>query len=431
MAREWPLVALREICDLFDGPHQTAPQTPDGPVVYLNVGDIRRGRIHLELSGRVSFEVAREWSRRVTPEPGDVVFGYEATVGQAAVLPNSQRWCLGRRVGLLRPHRDRVEPRFLAYAWYSPSFQETLRANRIRGSTVESIRLTDLPSWQIRLPSLDEQRSIVEVLGSLDDRIELNRRVSGTLEAMMRALFESWLVAFDPVRAKASGQHPRLPSGIADLFPDRFATSELGAIPAGWRPSALGVIAEQARRGIRPDEIESGTPYIALEHMPRRSVVLDRWAAADGLESGKSQFRRGEILFGKLRPYFQKVGVAPIDGVCSTDIVVVRPVSDDWFGIVMSTVSSDAFVQYASAGSTGTKMPRTSWAEMARFPMPLPPAPIAAALNETVWPSIDRIIASVHENRTLAAVRDALLPKLVSGEMRVVEAERVLKAAPI
>ncbi len=146
-------------------------------------------------------------------------------------------------------------------------------------------------------------------------------------------------------------------------------------------------------------------------------------------ESNKFEFKKGEILFGKLRPYFHKVGVAPVDGVCSTDIVVVAPRDRSWFGFVLGHVSSDEFVEYTNAGSTGTKMPRTSWGEMARIPVVLPPKPVAEAFTAQVRPSIDRMIAAIHESRTLAALRDALLPKLISGELRVKDAERLLTAA--
>lgn len=430
MERSWPLVPLGQISDLFDGPHQTAPLTPDGPVIYLNVGDIRHGRIELALSGRVSEETAALWSRRVIPQPGDVVFGYEATVGQAAVLPDSHRWCLGRRVGLLRPRRERVEPRFLAYSWYSPTFQETLRANRIGGSTIESIRLTEVPSWPIRLPGLEEQRSIIEIIGTLDDKIELNRRMNETLQAMSRALFKSWFVNFEPPRANTDDRDSDLPQPIADFFPDRLENSQPGVVPPGWRSGMLGDVAQQLRRGVRPDEIDDGTPYIALEHMPRRSIALDTWVTSEGVQSGKFRFSRGEILFGKLRPYFHKVGVAPVDGVCSTDVVVLSPRADEWFGLVLGAVSSDSFVEFTSAGSTGTKMPRTSWAEMARYPLPIPPEVVGRAFNNSIWPLIDRIVASIHETRSLVALRDTLLPKLISGDLRVSGTERVVEAAP-
>jgi type I restriction enzyme S subunit len=241
---------------------------------------------------------------------------------------------------------------------------------------------------------------------------------------MARALFKSWFVDFDPVRAKAEGRDPGLPKPLADLFPDSFEDSELGEIPKGWKVGTIGDVAEHPRRGVHPDAIDNSTPYIALEHMPARCIALSEWGTADGLESNKFEFKRGEILFGKLRPYFHKVGVAPVDGVCSTDIVVVKPRAEHWFGFVLGHVSSEAFVEYTSAGSTGTKMPRTSWGEMARYPGVLPPDPIAQAFTAQIHPSVARILAAVHESRTLAALRDTLLPKLISGELRVKDAER-------
>ncbi len=153
--------------------------------------------------------------------------------------------------------------------------------------------------------------------------------------------------------------------------------------------------------------------------MPKRSIALSEWGIAAGLKSNKFEFRQGEILFGKLRPYFHKVGVAPVDGVCSTDIVVVAPQSEFWFGFVLGHVSSDEFVDYTNAGSTGTKMPRTNWAEMARYEVALPPEPVAGAFTKHVRSLVKRVNAGIYESRTLAALRDTLLPKLISGELRV------------
>jgi len=216
---------------------------------------------------------------------------------------------------------------------------------------------------------------------------------------------------------------PGLPAHLYDLFPDRLVESELGEIPEGWDVGILGDAAEHPRRGIQPDNIDLETPYIALEHMPKRCISLSEWGTAVGLESNKFEFRQGEILFGKLRPYFHKVGVAPVDGVCSTDIVVLGPRGSQWFGFVLGHVSSTGFVEYTNAASTGTKMPRTSWNDMARYELVLPPEPVAAAFTDLVQPSISRIIAGIHESRTLAQLRDTLLPKLISGELRLPEAK--------
>jgi type I restriction enzyme S subunit len=298
------------------------------------------------------------------------------------------------------------------------------------GSGVPTLNRNHIHPLPVTVPKdLREQRAIAHILGTLDDKIELNRRMSETLEAMARALFRSWFVDFDPVRAKAEGRDPGLPQPLADLFPDSFEDSELGEIPRGWEVGTLGDVADNPRRGVQPSSIRPDTPYIALEHMPKHCIALSDWDVADGLESNKFEFRKGEILFGKLRPYFHKVGVAPVDGVCSTDIVVVAPRLPHWFAFVLGVVSSDEFVEYTNAGSTGTKMPRTSWAEMARYEIALPPQAVAQAFTERVRPAVDRMIVGIHESRTLASLRDALLPKLISGELRVKDAEKFIGKA--
>jgi type I restriction enzyme S subunit len=189
----------------------------------------------------------------------------------------------------------------------------------------------------------------------------------------------------------------------------------------------LGDVAEHPRRAVQPDKIDTATPYIALEHMPKRCIALSEWGTAAALESSKFEFRRAEFLFGKLRPYFHKVGIAPLDGVCSTDIVVVAPKAETWFGFVLGHISSDTFVEYTNAGSTGTKMPRTSWREMARYDVVLPSDSVAAAFTDKLRSSTNRILAAIHESRTLTALRDTLLPKLISGERRMNEAEREME----
>jgi len=434
MAGEWHEVAIGTLADIFDGPHATPAKTDSGPV-FLGISNLVRGRLDLSETEHLSEEDYKRWTRRVTPTGGDVVFSYETRLGDAAYIPSDLRFCLGRRMGLLRSKAGRVDARFLLYAYLGPQFQETLRARTIHGSTVDRIPLIDMPEFPIRVPyDIGEQRTIAHVLGTLDDKIELNRRMNETLEAMAKTLFKSWFVDFDPVRAKhalskvegAEGRDPGLPQYIADLFPDSFEDSEVGEIPAGWEVGTLSDVAEHPRRGAKPDQIEPKTPYIGLEHMPRRSIALSDWGPADGLESNKLAFKRGEILFGKLRPYFHKVGVAPLDGVCSTDIVVVAPCEADWFGFVLGHVSSKAFVDYTDAGSTGTKMPRTSWSEMARYPIVVPPEGVAGVFTSWIRNQVDRIIASIHESRTLAALRDTLLPKLISGELRVQDAERFI-----
>ncbi len=401
----------------------------DGPI-FMRAGHVRDR--HIDLDGVERFH--RQLAAAVAPKMshvGDVVVTTKGnSTGRTAFMGDKQPPVV------YSPHlsywRSRdpevVVPGFLRYWARSQQFRNQLGG--LAGSTdmAPYISLVDQKRLRILLPPTTVQRGIAGILGTLDDKVELNRRMNATLETAVRALFKSWFVDFDPVRAKAEGRDPGLPARIAGLFPDAFENSELGDIPAGWIVATLGDVAVSLRRPVKPSELDAGTPHIGLEHMPRKSIALEEWGNADSLESGKAAFRRGEILFGKLRPYFHKVGVAPTDGVCSTDVVVLTSKSEAWYGFVVAHLSSDAFVAYTNAGSTGTKMPRTSWSEMARYPVALPPAAVGAAFTERVCPMIERILASAHETRTLAAVRDALLPRLVSGEFSITKAEQATEA---
>ena len=282
------------------------------------------------------------------------------------------------------------------------------------GSAIPSTRRESFYDLPVRVPPQPEQQEIVHILGTIDDKIELNRRMNETLEAMVRALFKSWFVDFEPVRAQHDGRDTGLPKHLTRIFPDRLVGSPLGDIPAEWRVGTLGDVAVSPGTGVEPAELPGDTPYIGLEHMPRRSVALTDWDSADAVSSRKSAFEKGDILFGKLRPYFHKVGVAPVSGVCSTDILVIRPREPTLSTFVLATVSSPDFVSYTSRTSTGTKMPRTSWKTMSSFRLCVPADGVAMAFFELIEPILGRIVENVCEMRNLAEIRDGLLPKLMS-----------------
>ncbi len=246
-----------------------------------------------------------------------------------------------------------------------------------------------------------------------------------TLEAMARTIFKDWFVDFGPVRARMEERAPYLPPEIWRLFPDALDDEDK---PVGWDRGILADVAESPRRGIRPADVSEDTPYIGLEHMPRRSIALSEWEGAGKVKSNKTQFHRGEILFGKLRPYFHKVGIAPLDGICSTDIVVAVPRAQEWGAFTLACLSSDEFVDYTGRTSTGIKMPCTSWKTMAQYKLCLPPRRIVWAFQSIVRPFFDRLGANICEASALTQTRDLLLPKLMSGEVRLRDAEKEVEA---
>ena len=371
---------------------------------------------------------------RLLVQPGELYVSLKDVTQSADLLGAVARLPFDHPPGRLTQDTVKLTPRradtpidYLYWLLRTQEYRGYCRAHAT-GTTNLGLSREDFLAFQAPAPT-PYQRRIVDTLGTLDDKIELNRRMNKTLEALALALFTSWFVTFDPVRAKMAGRDPGLPKHIADLFPDRLVESELGEIPESWEVATLDSVAENPQRGIQAQQIPLGTPYVALEHMPKRCIALSEWSTADGVASNKLEFTRGDILFGKLRPYFHKVGVAPLDGVCSTDIVIISPADPDWYGFVVGHVSSSAFVDYTNAGSIGTKMPRTKWSDMARYGIALPNQALANEFTQRIAPWIEHVVAAIHESSTLAALRDTLLSRLVSGEVRVKVTDRRIEEA--
>jgi type I restriction enzyme S subunit len=410
------IVTLAQAMDaIIDYRGKTPTKTPFGiPLITAKI--VKDGRITEpdEFIAEVEYDA---WMRRGIPKPGDVVLTTEAPLGEVARLDN-RRVALAQRLICLRGKAGLLDNGYLKYLLMSKPIQAQLRS-RESGSTVSGIKQSELRKLIFDLPPFESQIAIASILGALDDKIELNRQMNQTLEAIAQALFRSWFVDFDPVRAKLEGRKPEgIDAETAALFPSEFEESELRMFPKGWSVGRLGDIAATVGSQIKPSEMDADMPYIGLEHMPRKSIALDNWGRADGLESNKFQFRTGQILFGKLRPYFHKVGVAPVDGVCSTDIFVLQPKAPHYFALLLGHVSSEDFIAFTDTGE-GTRMPRTNWSRMGSYPIVLPPRCICSIATEILSPLISRIIANIHESRTLAEIRDALLPKLITGEVPV------------
>lgn len=314
------------------------------------------------------------------------------------------------------------------FVYYNLSSRKSEIRGLASGSAQPILNKTAFGRLNITLPrTLAEQQKVSGILAALDDKIEINRQMNETLETMARAIFKDWFVDFGPVRAKMEGRKPPgLATDIAKLFPDKLDDE---GKPEGWSIHSLGDIAESAGVSVKPSDVSDETPYIGLEHMPRRSIALDKWGKASKVTSGKLSFKKGDFLFGKLRPYFHKVGIAPINGICSTDILVLRAKKPAASALVASCISQDEFVAYTNQTSGGTKMPRTSWDLMSRYEIALSFDGIIEAFERVTQPLLDRIVSNVLESTTLASLRDLLLPKLMSGEVRLKSAENSISGA--
>ena len=428
----WPIKSLAELCSGRDASIQTGPfgsqlhasdYVVDG-IPCVMPQDIIGGRIHTSGIARINADDHQRLARFQLRE-GDILYPRRGDISKRALIGKREAgWLCGTGCLRIRPNSERVDSAWLAYYLAHIDVCAWLEANAV-GATMPHLNTGLVGSVPVFCAPLAEQRAIAAILGALDDKIEVNRKASAALEEMARALYRSWFVDFDPVWAKLEGRQPaHMDVATAALFPDSF---DEDGLPVGWRSGKLSDVAVNPRNGVKPEQISPETPYIGLEHMPRRSITLPDWGTAADVGSQKSGMCAGDFLFGKLRPYFHKVGIAPVDGICSTDIIVVRPKTPEWAGFVLSIISTDEFVEHTNAGSSGTRMPRTNWSDMGAYEITMPPGIVASAYDATTKPWRDRIVAGVHENRTLAALRDTLLPSLMSGELRVGEARELVE----
>jgi len=269
----------------------------------------------------------------------------------------------------------------------------------------------DIFGLEIGVPPLAVQRRIADILGALDGKIELNRRMNETLEEMARALYRHWFVDFGPFQDQE--------------FKD---TEEMGPIPKGWEVGSLEDIVQNVRGTADPNDYPDSFPYIGLGEMPKGSIHLSEWQRAEEAGSKKRHFEAGQFLFGKLRPYFKKVGIAPVEGICSTDMLVLEPASENTRSMALGQLIQDDFIDFTDQASTGTSHPRISWKRMRGYDLALPPAEVAEEFGRIVDPWLDQVTANIRENKTLAETRDYLLPKLISGEIEVEATQEVVEA---
>jgi len=292
-------------------------------------------------------------------EPLDVLINItgDSVARVCQVHTNALPGRVNQHVAIIRPDPCVLDATFLRYWLVAPSTQNLLLGLASAGATRPALTKSMLEGLEVPAPPLKEQHTIANVLSALDDKIELNRRTSETLEAMAQATFKDWFVDFGPVRRKMQGETDP-PAILGGLLPSRERATVLSHIfpnsldgdgfPVGWKRGQLSDIAHSASNTVNPADIPSSTPYIGLEHMPRRSIMLSNWGHSEAVTSNKTRFRKGQVLFGKLRPYFHKVGIAALDGVCSTDIVVLEATRAWDAAFVATCVSSDAFVAFPS-----------------------------------------------------------------------------------
>ena len=356
--------------------------------------------------------------------PG-VVTGRYGTLGQVYFV-QEDFWPLNTTL-YVRDFKGN-DPRFIAYLLRSLDFSAYSDKAAVPG-----LNRNHLHQETVLLPPVSEQRRIAHILGALDDKIELNRRMNDTLEQMARALFKSWFVDFDPVRAKADEwwqrgeSRPGLPAELYDLFPHQLVESELGEIPDGWNVKTLGELCDKPQYGYTASAQANPVGPKFLRITDINKIPWIEWASvpycvASEQDCSKFRVRKGDVLIARMADPGHGVMVEEdLDAVFASYLIRFRSRNADHGRLLQYWLKSSGYWELVYSRGAGTTRISLNAKVLSGFPLLVPSSPVAARFANVVQAIRDRVVANVAETGTLSAQRDALLPRLMSGELRVAE----------
>ena len=432
MSSEWEYAPLSEVCSRITYGFTNPMPTIDGEGAYMvTAKDIKNGRIQYQTARKTSWDAYRDkLTDKSRPSKGDLLLTKDGSIGRLALCDRDDI-CINQSVALLQSN-GKGDFRYIKYLLEAPEYQRKMESDS-DGSTIKHIYITRVDKMMIPLPPRKEQEGIVSILGTLDDKIELNRKTNETLEAIAKALFKSWFVDFDPVRAKAEGRPTGLPAEISDLFPDTFEDSELGEIPSGWSVSEIDQILS-----LQKDSLDPATaPDEAFDHYSIPAFDAGKYPAKELGSSIKSQkflVGDGDLLVSKLNPSTPRVWIpfASSDrrAICSTEFLVCRTSSVFGRAYAYCLASSDAIVEAMAglAGGTSNSHQRIRPGDFLALPCCIGTEMVRSAFLGVVEPLLSKSLVLRTESRSLSTTRDALLPKLISGELRIPDAEKLLES---
>lgn len=402
---KWEFLKIGEISDIIDGDRgKNYPKQNEyssvGYCLFLNTGNVTQQGFNFN-SNMFITEKKDQILRKGKLQRGDIVFTSRGTIGNTAYYNDSipfENIRINSGMVILRAKLEKVEQKYL-YQLLKSNIQRERMQSYITGSAQPQLPIKNFNQIEIPVPPLAIQRRIADILFVYDDLIENNQKQIKLLEEAAMRLYKEWFVKLQ--------------------FPGYQTAKIVDGVPEGWESAVFKDLCELIKDSCKPKDIMGATPYIGLEHIPRRSICLNEWGDSSDVGSSKYRYRVKDILFGKIRPYFHKVGFAVNEGICSTDAMVFRA-KDKMFALLLTTAFSDEFVAHSYATSReGAKMPRADWNEMGNYSVLIPDEKVLSAYNNIINPLVDSILVLVKQVHNLIEARDKLLPKLMSGESEV------------
>ena len=432
MTGEWQEKALSDICS-YIGRGSAPAYVDEGGVLVLNQKCVRDQQIRFEEARRTDVKRKRVTAERML-QPFDILVnstgvGTLGRVAQLSSLPEPAT--IDSHVTVLRPDPYAVIPRYLGFA--DRRYESEIEALG-EGSTGQTeLARSRLAAFLVPVPPRAEQRAIAHILGTLDDKIELNRRMNETLEAIAQGLFKSWFVDFDPVSAKAQLRHPSLPQPLADLFPDAFEESELGNIPEGWRVRPITDLAEivggSTPRTDNPAYWDGGTHHwVTPKDLSQLAVPVLLDTERSVTDAGLCQIASGLLPPGTVllssRAPIGYLAISEIPVAVNQGFVAMKPLegTSNLFLLRWTSAAHDDIVSYAN-GSTFLEVSKGSFRLIRAV---VPPTSVMEAFDRLTRPMYQRVVANERQSRILTALREMLLPRLISGQLRIRDAQKIV-----
>lgn len=390
---------------LFDGPHATPTRMSEGPY-FLNIASLKSGRLDLSESDHVSEEDFTRWTRRVTPRAGDLLFSYETRLGECALMPEGIKACLGRRMALLRPDRSAIDPQFLLYYYLSPTFQRIIATNTIHGATVPRIGLATMPDWEIEIPELSAQSAIADILGALDGKIAANDLVAVTALKLADALFGESLLR-DPGTPTTIGE--LADRGVLALG-DGYRTKRAEHGYPGFRILRAGDVRDGRI-------IPEGADFVSESYGRQVGAKVAR--PNDVVMTTKGTVGRVAVV----PPGFESVVYSP--QICFFRVLDEDALDHGYLGAWFRSAAVQ--VQASRLMFKSDMAPYINLRDIRSLIISVPSRAERRRQGELQRNLLSIFHAAHSENRVIGRMRDELLPLLMSGRVRVRDAERVVE----
>tara|TARA_B100000780_G_C21105629_1_gene446415 strand:- start:148 stop:1410 length:1263 start_codon:yes stop_codon:yes gene_type:complete len=355
----------------------------------------------------------------------DILFGKLRPYFRKVYKPKFDGIC-STDIWVVQPKDKNTYKDFLFYLMADQKFID-FATQGATGTRMPRADWNNVVEFKVKNFTYNEQINISNILRGLDNKIELNQKMNQILEEIAKSLFKSWFIDYDPVRAKLEGRPSELSKEISDLFPDSFEDSELGEIPKGWSVKKITDIAEKISHKFKKNENWSQEKLIDLARMPINSISLNSFGKGEELSSSVCKFNKYDFLFGSIRPYFYKAGICPFDGVSNTSVFILRGINTFDREFMYFYCSSDNTFKKSIQYSEGTKMPVIKWNHFKKFCFALPGEELRKCFSKKTNNIVKKIISNTKEQEILINLRDELLPKLISGELRIPDAEKLVE----